>query len=60
MEPEAFMIVIAAAIIGAILGWRRAVMLGGTGRDRAQYAAGFAVAFAVLGLFATVILDRMM
>lgn len=54
------MIVIVAAIIGAILGWRRAIGLGGTGRDRAQYAAGFAIAFAVVGLFATVIIDRMM
>jgi hypothetical protein len=54
------MIVIAAAIIGATLGWRRAGQLGGTRRDRAQYAVGFAMALAVLGLFATVILDRMM
>ncbi|MCZ0962963.1 hypothetical protein [Paracoccus benzoatiresistens] len=53
------MIVIAAAIIGAFLGWRRAVQLGGAPRDRAQYAAAFAMAFAVLGLFATVIVDRM-
>ena len=54
------MIVIAAVIIGALLGWRRAGQLGGGRWDRVQYAAGFAVAFAVLGLFATVILDRMM
>lgn len=54
------MIVIAAAIIGAILGWRRAGQLGGTRRDRAQYATGYAMALAVLGLFATVIADRMM
>lgn len=54
-----FMIVIAAAIIGAFLGWRRAGQLGGRRRDRAQYAAAFAMAFAVMGLFATVIIDRM-
>ncbi len=54
------MIVIAAALVGAFLGWRRAGQLGGTRRDRAQYAAGFAMAFAVAGLFATVIADRMM
>lgn len=54
------MIVIAAAIIGAFLGWRRAGKLGGTRRDRAQYAAGFGIALALLGLFATVILDRTM
>ncbi|MFC3628353.1 hypothetical protein ACFOM8_02725 [Paracoccus angustae] len=53
------MIVIAAAIVGAFLGWRRAGQLGGLPRDRAQYAAGFGMAFALAGLFATVILDRM-
>lgn len=54
------MIVIAAIVIGALLGWRRAVALGGNRRDRAQYAAAFALALAVIGLFATVIIDRMM
>ncbi|SIS72772.1 hypothetical protein [Paracoccus saliphilus] len=54
------MIVIAAIVIGALLGWRRALALGGNRRDRAQYAAAFALAFAVIGLFATVIIDRMM
>ncbi|MDP0928795.1 hypothetical protein Q0601_16545 [Paracoccus onubensis] len=53
------MIVIAAIVIGAFLGWRRAAKLGGNRRDRAQYAAGYALAFAVLGLFATIFLDRM-
>lgn len=53
------MIVIAAMLLGAVLGWRRATQLGGNGRDKAQYAAGFALAFAVLGLFATVFIDRM-
>lgn len=53
------MIVIVAVVIGAVLGWRRAGQLGGTRRDRMQYAAAFAMAFAVLGLFATVLLDRM-
>ncbi|MDP5307243.1 hypothetical protein [Paracoccus spongiarum] len=53
------MIVIAAMLIGGLLGWRRAARLGGNRRDRAQYAAGYALALAVIGLFATVILDRM-
>lgn len=52
------MIVILAVVIGAFLGWRRAGQLGGTRRDRLQYAAAFGMAFAVIGLFATVILDR--
>lgn len=54
------MIVIAAVVIGALLGWHRAGRLGGSARDRAQYAAAFAIAFAVLGLFATILLDRIM
>lgn len=54
------MIVIAALIIGAFLGWRRAVALGGNRRDRVQYAASYALAFTIVGIFATVILDRMM
>lgn len=54
------MIVIAAIVIGAFLGWRRAAKLGGDRRDRAQYASGYALAFAALGLFATIFVDRMM
>lgn len=53
------MIVIAAIIIGAALGWRRARQLGGKTSDRVQYAASFAVVFALIGLFATIIVDRM-
>ncbi|WP_182912766.1 hypothetical protein [Paracoccus onubensis] len=53
------MIVIAAIVIGVFLGWHRATKLGGDRRDRAQYAAGYALAFAVLGLFVTIFLDRM-
>lgn len=53
------MIVIAALVIGAFLGWHRAKKLGGDRRDRAQYAAGFALAFAVLGLFVTILIERM-
>ncbi|MBU3030040.1 hypothetical protein [Paracoccus marinaquae] len=53
------MIVIATIVLGALVGWRRAAQLGGNGRDRAQYAAGYALAFAVLGLFVTIVIDRM-
>ncbi|MDO5631380.1 MAG: hypothetical protein Q4G22_06030 [Paracoccus sp. (in: a-proteobacteria)] len=52
------MIVIAAIVIGALLGWHRAAQLGGTTRDRIQYAAVFAIAFAILGLFATIFMER--
>lgn len=53
------MIVITAIIIGAIVGWRRASQLRGDKRDRMQYAAAFGMGFAVIGLFATVIIHRM-
>ncbi|MEE2861383.1 MAG: apolipoprotein acyltransferase [Paracoccus sp. (in: a-proteobacteria)] len=53
------MIVIAAAIVGALLGLRRASQLGGNSRDRAQYAIAFALGFAMIGLFATIIIHRM-
>lgn len=53
------MIVIAAMLIGAALGWRRAGQLGGGRKDRAQYAAAFALAFMLLGLFATIFIERM-
>jgi hypothetical protein len=54
------MIILAAILLGAFLGWRRARQLGGNGRDRLQYAAAFAMGLAVLGLFASVIIDRIM
>ncbi|WP_198731835.1 hypothetical protein [Paracoccus tegillarcae] len=53
------MIIIAAIVIGALLGWRRATALGGNRKDRLQYAAAFALAFSALGLFVTIIIDRM-
>lgn len=53
------MILIAALVIGALLGWRRASALSGNRKDRMQYAAAYALAFAALGLLATVIIDRM-
>lgn len=53
------MIVIAALVIGAILGWRRAGRLGGGTKDRAQYAAVFGLIALLLGLFLTIALERM-
>lgn len=54
------MIVIAALIIGALIGWRRATKLKGDRKDQLQYAATHALAFAALGIIATVIIDRLM
>lgn len=45
-------------IIGAVLGGMNARKRGGNRMDIAQYAAGYAIAFALLGLVITVILDR--
>lgn len=53
------MIILITIFIGGFLGWRRATKLGGDRRDRLQYAASFALGFAALGLFATIIIDRM-
>ncbi|MDW4497695.1 apolipoprotein acyltransferase [Sulfitobacter sp. D35] len=52
------MIVILAAIAGAVIGGMTAARRNGNRKDIAQYAAGYALAFTVVGLIATVILDR--
>ena len=53
------MIVIAGALAGGGYGAWLAARRGGSAADIAQYAAGFAIAFALVGVFATVILSRM-
>jgi hypothetical protein len=52
------MIVLAFAVIGALVGGFTAKNRGGKGLDIAQYAAGYAMAFAVVGLFVSVFLMR--
>ena len=52
------MIYIPAALIGALLGGFTARRRGGTGLDIAQYAAVYGIAFALLGLVVSIILDR--
>ncbi|MDC1481176.1 MAG: apolipoprotein acyltransferase [Ascidiaceihabitans sp.] len=52
------MIVIVAALIGAIFGGITAKRRGGNKLDIAQYATGFGMAFVVVGLIATVVLER--
>lgn len=54
------MIVIAGALGGALWGGMLARRRGGARADIAQYAAGFAIAGAILGLFATIAVDRML
>lgn len=52
------MIVIAGALLGASWGAWLARSRGGKPADMAQYAAAFAIAFALLGLFVTIFIDR--
>lgn len=53
------MIVILSALVGAVIGGTTARRRKGNGADIAQYAAGYAIAFAVLGLFATLLVERL-
>lgn len=53
------MIALAGLIIGAIFGVIFARRKGGNRLDIAQYAGVFALIFFVIGLFITVIIDRM-
>jgi hypothetical protein len=53
------MIVIAGLVFGALLGARTALKRGGKRLDALQYAAGYGIAFALLGLFLTLFIDRM-
>jgi len=53
------MIIMLAAIAGAVVGYLQARARGGNGFDRAQYAAVYAILFALAGLFATVALQRL-
>ena len=52
------MIVIGLAIIGALIGGMTARKRRGNRKDIAQYAIGYAMAFLIVGMFLTVIIDR--
>ncbi|WP_171234453.1 MULTISPECIES: hypothetical protein [unclassified Ruegeria] len=52
-------VVLGMAILGAILGALTAKKRNGNGADMAQYAAGYGIAFALLGLIISLILVRM-
>ncbi|WP_199671898.1 hypothetical protein [Pseudooceanicola sediminis] len=53
------MFILAGLVLGAIFGAVRARKRGGNAKDIWQYAAVHAMLFAIIGLFATVILNRM-
>ena len=52
------MLIFVGALGGALWGGFLARRRKGARLDIAQYAAAFAIAFAILGLFATVLLDK--
>ena len=54
------MIVIVLAIAGAVIGGLTARKRGGNRKDIAQYAAGYGIAFLIVGLLITVLIDRML
>ncbi len=54
------MLIIAGLLLGALWGGLLARRRRGSRFDIAQYAAGFAILFAIIGLLATVLLDRML
>lgn len=54
------MFVIGGLVLGVIGGGLRAKARGGKAADVAQYAAVYGILFALIGLFVTLYLDRML
>lgn len=54
------MIILGGLVVGALFGAWRAQARQGNRLDIAQYAAVHAIAFALVGLFATIALERML
>ena len=53
------MIILAAMVCGILMGTGVARRRGGRRLDQLQYAAGYGIAFTLLGVFATIFIDRM-
>ena len=53
------MVILAALVFGALMGWGVAKRRGGRGVDMAQYAAGYAIAWGIVGVFVTILIDRL-
>ncbi|MCF6232121.1 MAG: apolipoprotein acyltransferase [Rhodobacteraceae bacterium] len=53
------MIVIVSGFIGAVLGGLKAKKRKGTGADMLQYAAGYGIAFALVGMMVAIAIDRL-
>lgn len=54
------MIVLVGAVLGALIGGYTARKRGGNRLDILQYAAGYALAFVIVGMIVTVLIDRAM
>ncbi|WP_205524044.1 hypothetical protein [Oceanomicrobium pacificus] len=54
------MIILVAALIGVAWGYVRAKRAGGNTKDRLQYAAAHGLAFAVAGLFLSILLGHLL
>lgn len=54
------MIVLAGAVLGGTWGALVAKRRKGSRADMAQYAAGYGIAFALLGLFVTIGIERLL
>ena len=52
------MIVLLSALAGAVLGGTTARRHRGNAADMAQYAAGYGILFALIGLIATIVLEK--
>ena len=53
-------LVLGSAVVGGIIGAWTARKRGGRPADIAQYAAGFGIAFALLGVIASITLSRIL
>ncbi|KMK66862.1 apolipoprotein acyltransferase [Puniceibacterium sp. IMCC21224] len=54
------MIVIAGALLGALTGGLTARRRNGSAADIAQYAAGFGICFALVGLILTIAIEKLL
>ena len=52
------MIVLAGLVLGVAIGAYTAKKRGGNRLDMAQYAAGYSIAFMLIGLFVTIFIER--
>ena len=53
------MIILAAIVFGALTGWGVARRRGGRKLDQLQYAAGYGIAFGIVGVFVTILVSRL-